>query len=653
MYYYNRTQQEQTNDIVAFGMAIMFMGIMLGLFRSLVMEALKPEKQPPELPLLPQAIPEVPIPQLLERLRKVADELGAMSLVEIAGLGRADRLKTITRRELQGEWGYHSPFQEADDLGDNPFDVLEAWLEPGGYARSHSALQGVAQTIVEAAEAKVEKARAVPSGSISDINYRISQRTRYGLREEIADAPGVVITWSNGSSSWYVEHAVRKGVQMTLDANNVFVPYPRLLVEAVLHKLEPLPLGKNAFEAIAKKKKAAERLGAEGIMESDERWLEGLRRLGLMVYAEPGYSGAVPATSISAVPGLVHIGGGNLSEGTKLFRLRTNPETGTRFYVVEPLELMPQTKSGEAVPPQYRYLVDWVREPLPEYSLLVLPAVVPEAGERKIDSVLKQLKDGVEGIQQSDEFRLFLSTMAKFHNYSIGNLILIAIQKPGAIHVAGFSTWKDLGRWVKKGEKGIAILAPIMPPKPKAEEKETGEDEGSEIEPRPVHFKVVYVFDVRQTEGKPLAEFEVPVLTGEPNANLFDRVLHLAKSQELKVSFESRPQQDPDIKGMYFAKTIWVRPEESGAQQLKTLLHEVAHYYSEGVFHIPRRDAETIAESAAFAVGEHFGFDTGIRSFPYVALWAKDKKVLEQNLAAIRKVATQMIETLEEKVKRY
>jgi hypothetical protein len=90
-----------------------------------------------------------------------------------------------------------------------------------------------------------------------------------------------------------------------------------------------------------------------------------------------------------------------------------------------------------------------------------------------------------------------------------------------------------------------------------------------------------------------------------------------------------------------------VRPEESRAQQLKTLIHEVAHYYSEGVFQILRRDAETIAESVAFVIGARFGFDTGTRSFPYVALWSKDKKVLEQNLAAIRRVSAKIIDGLE------
>jgi len=166
----------------------------------------------------------------------------------------------------------------------------------------------------------------------------------------------------------------------------------------------------------------------------------------------------------------------------------------------------------------------------------------------------------------------------------------------------------------------------------------------------PLFFKVVYVFDVSQTEGKPLPEFEVPSLTGEANEALFDQVMQLTRTQGLEVGFESRPQQDPDIKGIYFGKTIWIKPEESRAQQLKTLLHEVAHYYSEGVFQIDRADAETIAESVAFTTGAHFGFDTGTRSFPYVALWSHDKKVLETNLAAIREVSSKIIDALEQTV---
>lgn len=319
---------------------------------------------------------------------------------------------------------------------------------------------------------------------------------------------------------------------------------------------------------------------------------------------------------------------------------------------------------GESIPSQYHYLTGWLDETLPEYSLLteLMPAVEGTSGERKIDAVLKQLKDGVESIQGSDNFRQFLTVMAKFHDYSIGNQLLIMLQRPEATRVAGFNTWKDLGRWVKSGEKGIAILAPVLPPRPTCSKCGAGISKGAmycpqcgepsgveEIGTTPRYFKVVYVFDVSQTEGKPLPEVEVPVLTGEVNEELFARMLELMKRQGVTVNFESRPLDDPDMKGFYrhADNLIWVRPEESRAQQLKTLLHESAHYYTEGVFHIPRADAETIAESAAFVVAAHHGFDTGVRSFPYVAVWAQDKKVLEQNLGAIRQVATTILDQLE------
>jgi hypothetical protein len=241
-------------------------------------------------------------------------------------------------------------------------------------------------------------------------------------------------------------------------------------------------------------------------------------------------------------------------------------------------------------------------------------------------------------------------------------MILIMLQKPTSTHVAGFNTWKELGRWVKSGEKGISILAPVFPPAARCEKcgarlprnakfcSKCGEsiDSNDEGTISPSYFRVVYVFDISQTEGKPLPEFEVPALTGDANEELFSQVLVLAKDQNLIVSFESKPEMDPDIKGYYSGKSIWVCPEESRAQQLKTLLHEMAHYYTEGIMGIPRKYAETIAESAAFAVGAHYGFDSGVRSFPYVAVWSQEKKVLEENLAAIRKVTGKIIESLEQ-----
>ncbi len=314
-------------------------------------------------------------------------------------------------------------------------------------------------------------------------------------------------------------------------------------------------------------------------------------------------------------------------------------------------------EGGEPVPPQYRNLTGFVSEPIPDYSLLTSP-VATEEKERKVDAVMKQLKTGVEGIQESYQFRLFLTTMSKFHDYSIGNLILIGMQKPNAIKVAGFNTWREMERSVKRGEKGIAILAPVLPPRPACPKCGAKVPKGSrfcpkcgapveEMEAAPRFFKVVYVFDISQTEGEPLPEFEVPVLTGEVNEELFTKLLALMKAKNFPVSFESRPHQDPGIKGQYAPATgIWIRPEEPRAQQLKSLAHEIAHYYSVGVFQISRQDAETIAESAAFVVGAHYGFDTGVRSFPYVALWARDKNVLEKNLGDIRKVATTIIDQL-------
>jgi len=531
-----RTSQEQMNDVFAFGMALMFVGLMFGLMKSLVTTALQPEKETPEL--LPQTERKGLSEDRLRRLRwfVINRQTGKTALLIYQ---RGDRWEVFSFKTRQ----YSAiPVRSARIQSD-----IAAFLERIGYSRDRY------QIVTEPPIAQVLSRRyIINSREISAGISSLLTRMTFPTKKETAEA----------------------------------YPFYIYLVDLATWRAPRDP--------------------------HDLAWTELLRRL----------------------------------ESNKS------------------ASLLPQVliEGGEPLPSQYRHLASWVSAPLLEsLAVELMPAVEAVAGERKIDAVMKQLKDGVETIQQSDNFRLFLSTMAKFHDYSIGNLILIMIQKPAATHVAGFNTWKDLGRWVKSGEKGIAILAPVMPPRPICPDcgarirkgvrfcpqcgKEVQVEE--RIEGAPHFFRVVYVFDLSQTEGKPLPEFAVPVLTGEANEKLFSKVLALAKSQGLTVSFESRPEQDPEIKGFYSDKLIWVRPEEPRAQQLKTLLHEVAHYYSEGVFQIPRRDAETIAESAAFAIGAHFGFDTGVRSFPYVALWSQDKKVLEQNLAAIRKVSVTILESLE------
>ncbi|MFC1926773.1 ArdC family protein, partial [Chloroflexota bacterium] len=173
--------------------------------------------------------------------------------------------------------------------------------------------------------------------------------------------------------------------------------------------------------------------------------------------------------------------------------------------------MLPQVliEGGDPVPPQYRDLVGFINEPLPGYSLMtLLPVVEIEPGEKKIDAVMRQLKAGVEGIVDSQQFRLFLTAMSRFHDYSIGNQILIMMQRPDATRVAGFNTWKDMERWVKAGEKGIAILAPVFPPRatcPKCGARlprdarfcqKCGETVVIEMEVSPRFFRVVHVFDL-------------------------------------------------------------------------------------------------------------------------------------------------------------
>jgi hypothetical protein len=358
----------------------------------------------------------------------------------------------------------------------------------------------------------------------------------------------------------------------------------------------------------------------------------------------------------------------------------------------EPAVLPETGESCQMVPDRYRDLLPLL-DSYPVGSFLLEPSTAP--GTAKIDAILQKLKDGVAAIQDSSLFREYLLTMSKFWSYSIGNLILIMLQKHDATRVAGFTTWKELGRFVKAGEHGISILAPCLPPKGGYEYWAKGDnkysarylngewfiynvdskqsegpyrskvdveaelihrgfskvkEEVQETYEAPRYFKVVYVFDISQTSGKELPVIEVRSLTGEANPELWEKMLNLLKRKNVNLSFESRPDQNPEIKGQFMMpKDIWVRPEESPAQQLKTLIHETGHYYTEAVFMTARADAETIAESVAFVVGAHFGFDSGTRSFPYVAVWSQDKKVLEKNLASIKNISSSILNDLEAK----
>lgn len=312
-----------------------------------------------------------------------------------------------------------------------------------------------------------------------------------------------------------------------------------------------------------------------------------------------------------------------------------------------------------------------------------------EERKRRVAELNERVKEGVKRIQTGTEFREFLIGMSHFHNYSWGNQMLIWLQKPDAKRVAGYNTWRDLGRYVKSGEKGIAILAPLGPTALISWTRVTDNavrairrsskgwaiwDDAAEkmiedgfpsyaaaarrlkeqgfVEQRTTltvnNFKVVHVFDVSQTEGKPLPQLDMPELTTQTNPELWEGLLALCQSDGVSVSFNPNERAGPTTEGfLRHPNFIWIRPTNSPAKQLNVLLHEYSHYNTEAVFHIPSRDAETIAECSAFVIGAFYGFDTGVISFPYVAVWSREEKVLYSNLKSIQEVAEKIIDRLE------
>lgn len=309
--------------------------------------------------------------------------------------------------------------------------------------------------------------------------------------------------------------------------------------------------------------------------------------------------------------------------------------------------------SCQLADPKYRYLAAFLVDDVIESYIDLSDA---ELGERKIDEILEKLESGVKSILESQAFIDYLGILSKFHTYSIGNIILIMLQKPNASNVAGFNTWKSLGRFVKKGEHGISILAPCWQTKPRKLKTieinpTTGEEEEKEktvypADPDVKYFKVVTVFDYSQTDGKELSNVEVPVLQGDDSSLLFNQAKSYAESLGIKIESDDRKEENPETMGFWAkaTRTIWIRKSVPQDQRTKTLFHEIAHALAElrGA-----ANAETMADSTAFAVGAHFNFDTGARSFPYIALWSKDIKVFKNNLEVIRKVVSQMITGIE------
>lgn len=277
----------------------------------------------------------------------------------------------------------------------------------------------------------------------------------------------------------------------------------------------------------------------------------------------------------------------------------------------------------------------------------------------KVQKLTDQLETGITELFNSEQYAAYLSTMSKFHRYSFGNILLILLQCPGASQVAGYGDWKkNFGRQVKRGERGITILAPC--PYRRREEVEETAPDGSTATTiqlvQRVGFRTVTVFDVSQTEGKPLSEL-VHKLTGD--------VADYERMTEAICALSPYPINIEAFSGAAYGccnfveQRILVQPDMSQVQTIKTMIHEVSH----AKLHAPIEDGdgetppqrkrrfvrEMEAESVAYVVCQHFGIDTADYSFGYVAGWSHGKNLsqLKASLELIRNTAAELIDGID------
>ena len=255
-----------------------------------------------------------------------------------------------------------------------------------------------------------------------------------------------------------------------------------------------------------------------------------------------------------------------------------------------------------------------------------------KALRKRIDDSLDTLAKAVDDVRASEAFKAYLAVQARFHRYSWHNSMLICMQRPDATHVAGYQTWRKLGRQVNKGEHGIMIFAPC----PWKRETDDGETEQG------IFFRAVHVFDVAQTEGKDLPQVNVPTVDTAAD-NLLVDLRRVADSRGIAVNFA---KLDGSLFGASKKGAIDVDNQHATGQQSKTLAHELAHealhWEDRGTF--TRSVAELEAESVAYVVCRHFGLDTSIRSAKYIALWDGNGKAMRESMDRIAKTARKIID---------
>ncbi|WP_046517705.1 ArdC-like ssDNA-binding domain-containing protein, partial [Bacillus sp. SA1-12] len=272
------------------------------------------------------------------------------------------------------------------------------------------------------------------------------------------------------------------------------------------------------------------------------------------------------------------------------------------------------------------------------------------AKQKALEEINQQLEQGIQEIMMSEKFQEWLKFLSTFHTYSFNNTVLIYSQKADATLVKGFNEWKKDGRIVKKGEKAIKILAPLIR-KQREEKKE--ENEGEKEKKVLYGFRYVNVFDLSQTEGKEIPTPEVKMLEGDG-----EQEKALLQEWSIKIDIPVVFKDTGEANGYFHLveNYIAIHQNRSTTQQLKTLIHEYAHYllHAKGAKFEKenRRIKEAQAEAVAYVVMNHFGYDTSQYSFGYIAGWSKDVTIMKQIGEDIVKCSHHIIEDLNKPAKK-
>ncbi len=252
--------------------------------------------------------------------------------------------------------------------------------------------------------------------------------------------------------------------------------------------------------------------------------------------------------------------------------------------------------------------------------------------KQAVDYLIQQLEAG-----KSETLTAYLNAMARFHSYSFGNILQIARQRPTATRVAGIRAWNELGRFVKRGEKGIQILAPMIGYRRNRKDATDHQEQEGKPQPVLIGFRPVYVFDIAQTEGADLPEFEHSI-TGEVGGHR-DRLIDFLNQQNIALEFNEKIA--PAL-GVSYGGKIALLPGQSKAEEFTTLVHETAH---ELLHKAERRTMttatvrETEAEAVAFIVGQAVGLEMGTASSDYIQMYAGNAALLAESLEVIQRTS--------------